>query len=391
MNIVINNYIYIIYFIIRIYNMNNTNNRINDMINISIRDIELTQIRKKIEDNNIIKDICENNEIPFCEKRIEQFFNISFLSCIRRKNKLVKIFIPIITNLILISSLFSPLFYPNYYINQTEIWVTDMCIITIVYNYILYLQYNWNKVSSYENINISKKVHYFSILFSFLFILYYLYYAILMFSYHSENVVIIQLKNILMSSAWYLFFSTCAVIYYFICVKLQQRSTSIELWMKEIRNNAEVITKEIFYTNYNYHYMMVQRFSANWNFIIFLVFILLTFHIPIDAVSILFEKNYYDIPGLCIKLLSLAWYIYCICKLNDYENKIIPFLYKLRLFDINDMEFITKYIEYRPIGLPFYGIKINTGFFIKILLLLLNLIIPSIYALVSNNIMILKK
>ena len=65
MNIVINNYIYIIYFIIRIYNMNNTNNRINDMINISIRDIELTQIRKKIEDNNIIKDICENHEIPF--------------------------------------------------------------------------------------------------------------------------------------------------------------------------------------------------------------------------------------------------------------------------------------------------------------------------------------
>jgi hypothetical protein len=55
------------------------------------------------------------------------------------------------------------------------------------------------------------------------------------------------------------------------------------------------------------------------------------------------------------------------------------------------MEFITKYIEYRPIGLPFYGIKINTGFFIKILLLLLNLVIPSIYALVSNNIMILKK
>lgn len=364
---------------------------VNPMINISIRDIELTQLQKKIEENTAVKDNSENIIIPLCEKRINQFFNLSFLSCIRRKNKCVKICFPIATNLLLVSSLFSPLFYPNYYINQTEIWITDMAIITIVYNYILYLQTRWNKASSYENINISKKAHYSSILFSFLFMVYYLYYAVLMFSYHPQKDVIIQLKNTLMSAAWYLFFSTCAVIYYFICVKLQQRATSIQLWLADIRTSAEPITKETFYADYNYHYMMVQRFSANWNFIIFLGFILLTFHIPIDAVSILFEKNYYDIPGLCIKLVSLAWYIYCICRLNDYENKIIPFLYKLRLFTIDEMEFITKYIEYRPIGLPFYGIKINSGFFIKILLLLLNLIIPSIYALVSNNIMTLKK
>ena len=362
----------------------------NAMINISIRNIELTQIKKKMEENTV-KDISETNIVPLCEKRIEQFFHISFLSCIRKKNRIVKVLVPICTNLVLVSSLFSPLFYPNYYINQSEIWITDMCIITVVYNYLLYLQYHWAKSACYENIHISKLSHYCTLLFSFLFMIYYFYYAVLMFSYHPEKDVNIQLKNTLMSSAWYLFFSTCAVVYYFICVKLQQRSTAIQLWLTDIRNNAETITKESFYTNYNYHYMMVQRFSANWNFIIFLGFILLTFHIPIDAVSILFEKNYYDIPGLCIKLLSLAWYVYCICKLNDYETKIIPFLYKLRLFNIDDMDFITKYIEYRPLGLPFYGIKINTGFFIKVLLLLLNLIIPSIYALVSNNIMTMKK
>ena len=362
-----------------------------NMINISIRDIELTEIKKKIDQNNIIGDISENNIAPLCERRISQFFNISFLSCIRRKNICVKFATPLAANLIMVSSLFSPLYYPTYYINQAEIWITDLAIITIVYNYILYLQWNWDKVACYENINISKMAHYASLLFSFLFMIYYFYYAVLMFSYHPQQDAVIQLKNTLMSAAWYLFFSTCAVVYYFVCVKLHQRSTSIENWMTDIRKNAGTITTETFYADYNYHYMMVHRFSVNWNFIIFLGFILLTFHIPIDLVSILFEKNYYDIPGLCIKLLSLAWYIYSICKLNDYETKIIPFLYKLRLFTIDEMEFITKYIEYRPIGLPFYGIKINTGFFIKILLLLLNLVIPSIYALVSNNIMILKK
>jgi hypothetical protein len=183
---------------------------------------------------------------------------------------------------------------------------------------------------------------------------------------------------------WYFFFSTAAALYYFICVKLQQRAQALHDWLEETWHTHSNI--EDFYKKYNHHYVIIQRFGRYWNFIIFLGIILLTFHIPIDLISIVYDKNYYDIYGFVIKTTSLAWYIYSICHLNDYETRVLPFLYKHRLYSMADMEMITKYVEYRPLGLPFYGIKINSGFFIKLILLMANLVIPSIYSLVSKNI-----
>jgi hypothetical protein len=46
---------------------------------------------------------------------------------------------------------------------------------------------------------------------------------------------------------------------------------------------------------------------------------------------------------------------------------------------------IEKYALYHDIGLSFYGIKISGPLIVRSGLLLINLIIPTIYALVSNK------
>jgi hypothetical protein len=64
----------------------------------------------------------------------------------------------------------------------------------------------------------------------------------------------------------------------------------------------------------------------------------------------------------------------------------VPYLYKHNLYNAEEMTAIEKYALYHELGLNFYGIKINGPSIIKVGLLLLNLIIPTIYALFSNQI-----
>ena len=57
-----------------------------------------------------------------------------------------------------------------------------------------------------------------------------------------------------------------------------------------------------------------------------------------------------------------------------------------KIYDVDKIEEIEKYIEYRKIGLNFYGIKMNGGLIIKGGLILINLVIPTLYAIFSNKI-----
>ena len=196
------------------------------------------------------------------------------------------------------------------------------------------------------------------------------------FMLHSEKSIQIQLGNVIMSSAWYIFFSVCSSIYYFTNVKLIQRTESINDWLLDMKQTHPTI--ENFYKVYDSHYTSIRRFAANWNFII------LSFHIPFDLISVIYDKNYLDIFGTIVKSLALIWYLFCICSLNNCETKIISYLYKYRIFTLYHMKSIEQYMIYRPIGLNFYGIKINTTTIMKITIISFNLLIPTIYAIVKN-------
>lgn len=140
-----------------------------------------------------------------------------------------------------------------------------------------------------------------------------------------------------------------------------------------------------FYVFYNIHNRRISLFSKNWNFVIFLGIVLLTFHIPIDLISIIYRREYLNLFGLILKSLSLLWYLMRICELNDCEVHLIAHLYKFRVFSQEEVKEIETYMSYRPLGLDFYGIKINKGVIIKVLLVIANLLVPTLYALVSNE------
>jgi hypothetical protein len=280
---------------------------------------------------------------------------------------------------ILTSGCFSMLFYPEYYPNQSIIWTADLVIGTVTYGYMILWKHKDNPL-----LQTSKLYTRITLLFYWLFILYWIFCAVLQFSTHTHPTLEIQGKNILMSTAWWFFFSTMAYLYYTICITLLQRSQELRIWLKSVKNEKPSL--DVFFKAYNAHYKIILQFSKYWNFLVFLGFCLLGFHIPIDLISVIYAKNYYDSFGLSIKTISLGWYIACICKLNDIEPFILNYLYKHRIYSLEDMTAIEKYIEHRPLGLDFYGIKINKGFIIKILLLILNLIIPTVYGLISNSV-----
>lgn len=187
-----------------------------------------------------------------------------------------------------------------------------------------------------------------------------------------------------MSSAWYIYFSTSSLLYYFICIKLAQRAQAINDWLKSLKRGRPSIVE--FYASYKIHHKAIKTFGRNWNFLVMMGFIILTYHIPIDLINVLINRKYTDIAGILVKVLGLSWYTYKICELNDADNKIVPYLYKHNLYTAEEMTAIEKYALYHELGLNFYGIKISGSLIVKVGLLIINLIIPTIYALVSNKI-----
>jgi hypothetical protein len=189
--------------------------------------------------------------------------------------------------------------------------------------------------------------------------------------------------NIFMSFAWYIYFSTSSLLYYFICIKLAQRAQSINDWLKNLKRGRPPITE--FYASYKIHHKAIKTFGRNWNFLVMMGFIILTYHIPIDLINVFINHKYTDIAGIVVKVLGLSWYTYNICQLNDMDSKVVPYLYKHNLYNTEEMVAIEKYTLYHELGLNFYGIKVSGSLIIKVGLLVINLIIPTIYALVSNR------
>lgn len=337
-----------------------------------------------IENTEISVQIESIKAHPYCEMLLNKMFWATLLPLVNSKSIILRYIVPLLTNLILGSAAFCLLFYPQYYATDGEIWTTDMVIIIFTYNYMIYLFKRWDIAQCAEPTNVPKSVNRISLVFYWLYIIYWLYFAIIQFYTHSYPSILYQFGNILMSTAWYFFFSIAAVIYYYICVKLSQRSHSIRAWLKDVKKTKPSL--EEFYIQYNKQYKIVKELGKYWNVLIFVGSLLLTLHVPIDLISIIYRKYYFDILGFIIKLISLFWYIWRVCDLNDYDLYIVSYLHKHRLYDYTAIEELSKYIEYRPVGLNFFGIKINKPLIVKFLLILINLVIPTMYALISKKI-----
>lgn len=338
-----------------------------------------------------MNETISNNQITMFDPYLKYMSKTTFISCLNSKNKYINYSTYIILNLILLGSLFSIYWYPNYYLSQPIVWTLDLVIVFITYNYLYYLLYSDYIKQPFDNYQIISWKRNVNLFFYTAFMIYYFYFGVVQFYTHSEPNILIQLGNIYMSFAWYLFFSTISLLYYYICNRLLQRSEQIRNWLKDLKKkykNQSIILihdDNDFYKEYNLNYSIIKNFAKYWNFLIFMGFILLFAHIPIDLIAIIYIKQLFDIPGLIIKTTALGWYLYCICQLNDYEDKIIPYLYKHRIYSDDQIEYISKYIKYRPLGLNFYGLKISGTYISKYLIIIINLLIPTLYALFSKN------
>ena len=73
--------------------------------------------------------------------------------------------------------------------------------------------------------------------------------------------------------------------------------------------------------------------------------------------------------------------------MSALSSEIINYLYKHQIFSNEQIESINKFVETRQLGIDFYGFKLNGNFFMQVLLILINFIIPIIYGLFSTNLL----
>ncbi len=302
-------------------------------------------------------------------------------------------------NVIYFATLFSNLYYPSYYISQPIIWTVDLALSFIVYNILYKLYQDTNlflldthsrnitiqeqKEKPYtEPVEIATWEHGISFGFYLAYMGYWLYFAIFMFYSHPEPNVLIQLGNILMFGPWYLLFSTLSALYYFICVKLTMRSDSIIKFLKSAKKSH--VTPDEFKTQYLSQYKKTKFFSKKFNTLIHIGLFLIIFHIPVDFITMIIKKEAYAIPGFAVKAGSLIWYIRSICKLNDCDELTSKYLCKHQMFDPDTTSQLNEYIKTRPLGIEYYGFKLNGPFLTQFVLFAINFVLPIVYGIFQN-------
>ena len=300
------------------------------------------------------------------------------------KSRLLKYGIPFLVNLILGVACFSPLWYPAYYVHQTEIWTAHLVLIIPCYNYILVQRHKWSSVIPRDHITIQTAYRVISLVFYWLFMTYCVYFVGCMFYFNRAVAWPHQIGNVAMGLAWYLFFAISSATYYFTATMFLQRARYIKSTIKRLKGSMDLA--QDLYTLYDTEFKKNRRMGRVWNRIVFIVLVVLAANIPIDAIAIYVKKAYFDIPSIIVKLFGLTWYLLTICKVNHMETYLITYLRKHHYLEEN-IEQIEEYIRVRPIGLNFYGLRITYDYVTKSVLLLVNLLIPTLYGLIQNHVL----
>jgi hypothetical protein len=330
------------------------------------------------------------------DKDMMNMLHYSLSSSIISNYKYIRYLLPILTNIIfLISALFTYA-YPDSFTNDYLIWSMYFTSMLFCYNYLFYLVSNWNIQKHYIERNIQSNYRKISYTFYYLFTIFFFYYSGKHFINNHNNtnndigdntkhkINDYYFINYIYYFGLYLFFTTCGACFYFVTTKLIQKGNMLHKWLHELKLRKPPIDE--FYNQYNKFYKKIKFFAKYWNILIFLGFIMLTFTIPFDIISIIYYKNYFNFASVIIRSILLSWYTYCICYYNRYEKYIPSYLYKHRIYRQHTIKGIEKYMVYRPIGLNFYGFTINGTLIMKSIVLLFNIILPTIYGIISNKV-----
>lgn len=330
------------------------------------------------------------------DKDMMTMLNYSFSSSIISNFKPVRYFIPVIMNAsILFSAIFSYSNYSSTILGDNQLsWSVYFSLLAFCYNYIYYLVSNWKVHKHYIERNIQTKKRKVSYSLYYLFIFFFFYYCTVYIlqlttgdasntKLISDNSNFFYMLNYSFYLGMYIFFTTCGACYYFVTTKLIQKGNMLHKWLHELKLRKPDINT--FYKQYNKHYKRIKLFAKYWNILIFLGFVMLTFNLPLDIISILYYSEFYNLPSIIIRFVLLIWYTYCICYYNFYEKYIPSYLYKHRIYEQYKIKGIEKYMTYRPISLNFYGFTINGHLIMKSIVLFINIILPTIYGLVSNK------
>ncbi len=271
---------------------------------------------------------------------------------------------------------------PTYYVLQKEFWSAHIMLLLPTYLYLcskrkdLYTTYGKNIRQSHRLITLA---------FYTLFMIYWAYFAYLELYNNREDPWPEQIGNVFITVTWYIFFAVASAVYYQTATQLLQRA---EIVKDHIQTLTKYTTKEDFFKVYETEYEMIRAFGNTWNRIIMLVMFILIINLPADALSIFVKQAWFVLPGLIMKSLGLLWYLWCICKLNYMEKYLQNYIQKHHILQ-DSYDEITRYMEVRPLFLNFFGLRITFELLMKVLFIGLNLLLPTLYGLISNHIIVL--
>lgn len=274
---------------------------------------------------------------------------------------------------------FSLLWNPDYYILQPVFWAAHIMVLTPAFLYV------WRqRVDIYAVTGVSIKPLHRRITLGFyaLFMAYWAYFCWLELEANRADPWPIQIANGFLCWVWYLFFAVSSAVYYYTATRLLERAAVLRGHVNSI---GPATTKAAFFAVYDAEFEANRRMGNRWNIIIFLVILILTLNIPADLLGVLVHRLFVIIPGLIAKTAGLVWYLLCICKLNYMETYVLNYLHKHHMLQ-EDYEEITRYMAVRRLGLNFFGVRITYELLAKVGLLGFNVVLPTVYGLVANEI-----
>ena len=191
-----------------------------------------------------------------------------------------------------------------------------------------------------------------------------------------------EIKNIIyaiwLGIFWLCFYFVCCSFFSYIIMFCMGQTTVIKKWLKGLKKKTIAYDIDSIYQMYKHFYKTSKLFNKIWINTILLMFVVISFRIPISFVLVSYANFYFEIVLLLFNIYAWFQLLIPICELNQQNECFQTYFYKHPNI-IQNRQLIDEIVQYnsiRMLGLNIYGFIPKFSHLLSVVIILLNVVIP---------------
>jgi hypothetical protein len=185
-------------------------------------------------------------------------------------------------------------------------------------------------------------------------------------------------SSVIVGIFWGCFTMVCCAFYLYINAYCMGMTCIIKTWLKGMKRLDYPTDLYLIFQVYKKFYKLCKAFKINWNNIVCLIFMIITFRIPFSFILVFYNEIYWEAPLLAFHFYNWIYFVLPICEVNSQNDELTTYFYKHShiIADKTNIEEIVKYNSINPLGINIFGFMPKYTHLVSIAFIFSNVLVP---------------